>query len=345
VLSGDATATPKARTGPAGQLRALLVARRSAVKSRVQAELQLRSLILVRRPSPRCAVSVRSSTPVARPNATGSTEEATAPPTVHCGQSRSTDWPDEIVAALGDRGYRVIRFDNRDCGLSDKIAATTDPGRGPAYHLVDMAADAVGLLDHLGIQQAHVVGASMGGIDRPTRRHTPPRPRPEPVLDHEHHRQPPGRSTHVRGRPSRARAHSGRPRRGHRPHRGHLPDHRFPDPRRHRAARRRQLAEAAYDRAFYPEGAKRQFAAIAAAVNRTRQLGELTIPTAVIHGAEDSLINVNGAKATHNAIPDSTYLELPDMGHDLPETLWPQVIDTIDTNARSTADVGATTGV
>ncbi len=244
-------------------------------------------------------------------------------------------WPDEIVAALGDRGYRVIRFDNRDSGLSDKITATIPPGRKPPYRLEDMADDTVGLLDHLGIRQpAHVVGASMGGMiaqlvaihyaDRvasltsimsttgafgvglPTFEaiqallEPTPEPREEAIAHIANIYRVIGSRTHA-------------------------------DTERER---RLALATASYDRAFYPDGAKRQLAAIAAATNRTLELRKLTVPTAVIHGAEDSLINVSGGRATRDAVPGSTYLELPDMGHDLPQPLWPQLIDAIDANAR-----------
>ncbi|MBB5953802.1 pimeloyl-ACP methyl ester carboxylesterase [Saccharothrix tamanrassetensis] len=246
-------------------------------------------------------------------------------------------WPDEFVAALGERGFRVIRFDNRDCGLSDKIAGTIQPGGKPAYHLVDMAADTVGLLDHLGIQRAHVVGASMGGmiaqlvaihhadrvatlcsimsttgdrrVGQPTFEAALALLEPTPVereaaIDHI--------ANIYRIIGSKTHADTEQP-------------------------YRRQSAEASYDRAFHPQGAKRQFAAIANAVDRTPKLRELDIPTAVIHGVEDSLINVSGGQATHREISGSTYLELPDMGHDLPRPLWPEVLDTIEANARKGA--------
>jgi pimeloyl-ACP methyl ester carboxylesterase len=253
-------------------------------------------------------------------------------------------WPDEIVTALGQRGYRVIRFDNRDSGLSDKIAATTDPGGGPAYHLVDMAADAVGLLDHLGIDKAHVVGASMGGmIAQLVAIHHPDRVASlcsimsttgNPLVGHPTFEAVQALLEPTPTERDQAIEHIAEIARiiGSKTH---------ADTER---PRRRQLAEAAYDRSHYPEGTQRQFKAIANALNRTPKLRDLTTPTAVIHGAEDSLINVSGGKATHNAIPDSIYLELPDMGHDLPQPLWPQLIDTIDANARTPANTPAATG-
>ncbi|MEU4744827.1 alpha/beta hydrolase [Actinosynnema sp. NPDC023658] len=254
-------------------------------------------------------------------------------------------WPDEFVAALGERGFRVIRFDNRDCGLSDRIKADVD-GRSPLYHLVDMAEDALGLLDHLGIDRAHVVGASMGGmIAQLMAIHHSERVRTlcsimsttgNPLVGQPSFEAvqklleptPPGREEaieHITGiyRVIGSRTHANT-----------------------EEARRRDLATASYDRAFHPQGAKNQFDAIAAAVDRTRGLRELTMPTLVVHGAEDSLITISGGLATHNAVPDSTYLSFPDMGHDLPRPLWRELVDAITANARTAnANVMATESI
>ncbi|PPK71467.1 alpha/beta hydrolase [Actinokineospora auranticolor] len=247
-------------------------------------------------------------------------------------------WPEEFVAALGERGFRVIRFDNRDCGLSDKIepaAGAESTLAAPAYYLTDLAADTVGLLDHLGIDSAHVVGASMGGmIAQLIAIHHADRVRSLcSIMSTTGNRLVGGPSAEAAlallepTPPEREKAID------------HIANvYRIIGSRTHADAeqpRRRQLAEASYDRAFYPAGARRQFTAISVAVDRTPGLRELTIPTHVIHGAEDSLINVTGGRATHDAVPNSTYLELPDMGHDLPEPLWPQVIDAIATNATA----------
>jgi pimeloyl-ACP methyl ester carboxylesterase len=94
------------------------------------------------------------------------------------------------------------------------------------------------------------------------------------------------------------------------------------------------LAAQAYHRMFYPEGARRQFAAIVAAPNRTPQLRQLSTPTLVVHGGEDSLINISGGKATADAIPDARYLPLDSMGHDLPTPPRAQITAAIDVNAQ-----------
>ncbi|ALG12187.1 alpha/beta fold hydrolase [Kibdelosporangium phytohabitans] len=252
-------------------------------------------------------------------------------------------WPDEIVAALGEHGFRVIRFDNRDCGLSSRIKSDTDD-RPPLYHLADMAEDTVGLLDHLGIEQAHVVGASMGGmIAQLVAIHHPGRVRTlcsimsttgNPLV----------------GQPSEeAREKLLAPTPDDRDEAiEHITDiFRVIGSKTHadaEEARRRHLAEASYDRSFYPQGTKNQFAAILHARNRTADLGRLTMPTLVIHGAEDSLINITGGQATHKAIPGSEYTPHADMGHDLPEVLWPKLVDDIVANAHRTAEPDAVSG-
>ena len=241
-------------------------------------------------------------------------------------------WPQDFVDNLVNRGHRVVRFDNRDCGLSEKIVPSTEPTFMPAYFLTDMAKDAVGLLDHLNIDKAHVVGASMGGmiaqlvaINDPARVRslcsimsttgnrlvglpTPAAVRAvlEPV--------PTERDAaieHMAGVMavigSKTLASAERP------------------------ARLAQAAEA-FDRMVFPAGTARQFDAISAATNRTERLQALNVPTLVVHGAEDSLIDISGGNATAQAIPGSVYLSLPTMGHDLPSSLRGQILDAIIDN-------------
>ncbi|CCH29636.1 alpha/beta fold hydrolase [Actinosynnema sp. NPDC047251] len=244
-------------------------------------------------------------------------------------------WPDELVRELGERRYRVIRFDNRDCGRSDKIAATVPPGGGPAYHLVDLAADTVGLLDHLGIERAHVVGASMGGMVA--------------QLIAIHHPERAATLTSIMST-------TGNPLVGY-PTPEAVAAVQEPTPTEREAAidhitnvytvigsrthaeaehpRRRQFAADSFDRGLHPRGAQRQFAAILSAVDRTPRLRELDLPTAVVHGAEDALIDVSGGRTTHELVSGSTYREFPDMGHDLPAVLLPELVDIIDANART----------
>ncbi|MDI1461148.1 alpha/beta fold hydrolase [Catellatospora sp. KI3] len=251
-------------------------------------------------------------------------------------------WPQDFVDDLTGRGYRVIRFDNRDSGLSEKIepaagAIETDPTINAAYQLTDMAADSVGLLDHLGIDRAHIVGASMGGMIAQTLAiHHPERVRTLcsimsttgapfvglPTLE--------AAAAVLAGTPAEREAAI-----------AHIANVTRIIGSRTLEAEEREArlagATAAYDRMFYPAGTKRQFGAITAAPNRTAALGEfakLGIPVLVVHGGEDSLINVSGGRATHNAVPGSELVVLDTMGHDLPASLRPQVLDAIDANAK-----------
>jgi pimeloyl-ACP methyl ester carboxylesterase len=246
-------------------------------------------------------------------------------------------WEDELCETLADRGLRVIRFDNRDIGrstiLRDRGVPTMrqtvlrDRSAAP-YSLDDMAADAVGLLDALGIESAHVVGASMGGmiaqliaINHPDRaaslvsimsttgnhRVGLPRPGMIPLLLRRPH---PGHEGYVSDMMSTLRA---------------VGSKRYPSD----AARLRGLAERCYERGHDRSGTTRQLAAIQTAPDRTAALGRLRLPAAVIHGSDDALIRVSGGRATAKAIPGARLLELDGMAHDLPRELWPQIVETI----------------
>jgi pimeloyl-ACP methyl ester carboxylesterase len=250
-------------------------------------------------------------------------------------------WREEFCEALAARGLHVVRYDNRDVGLSTKLDHLPAPsladmggaiGRAAAlpapYRLSDMAADAVGLLDALGVDAAHVVGASMGGmiaqtiaIEHPTRVHTlvsimsttgasdlPP-PRPEavtallaPVATE--------RAAAVERGLAMSRA---------------LGSPAYPfDP-----ADERALIERTFDRGVYPAGVARQLAAVLAAGSRREQLAAVRAPTLVIHGMADPIIPVECGRDTAAAIPGAQLLEIEGMGHDLPRVLWPTIVDAI----------------
>jgi pimeloyl-ACP methyl ester carboxylesterase len=252
------------------------------------------------------------------------------------------DWPVEFCTALAERGYQVIRFDNRDCGLStgfddagapDLAAATAGQS---AYKLADLAADTAGLLDALDIDRAHVVGVSMGGmiaqqfaVDHPRRLLSlcsimsttgdrsvgGPTPEASAALT----RPPAANRSEAIANQLASSAVIG------------SPGYPVPDDER------RQRATAKYDRAYRPLGAGRQLAAVIASPDRTAGLHSITVPALVIHGAEDPLVDVSGGRATAAAIPGAELLVLPGMGHDLPQPLWPQIIDAIDANAGRAA--------
>jgi pimeloyl-ACP methyl ester carboxylesterase len=238
------------------------------------------------------------------------------------------DWPDELCAGLVGQGYFLIRYDNRDAGLStglDELTAATDAA---PYLLADLAADAVGLLDALGIQRAHLVGASMGGmiaqqvaIDHPDRVRTLCS-----IMSTTGDRSV-GQSTSeaaaVLLRPpatSRDEAIAGGIAAGR-----ILGSIGFDASEE--ALRRR--AERKYDRAYRPAGTRRQLAAVYASPDRTRALREVTVPTVVIHGTLDPLIDISGGRATAEAVPGAELVVLPGVGPGIPADAIPAMVDAI----------------
>lgn len=251
-----------------------------------------------------------------------------------------TAWPQELVEELARRGFRVIRFDNRDSGLSSKLDGVQADILGmlagtaqPPYTLADMADDAAGLLDALGLESAHVVGASMGGmiaqrlvIDHPERVRSlcsimSTTGAPEVG-------QPSPEATGALLAPAPATREEAIAR--------GMAASRIIGSKTHPAseAELRDRLEAAYDRSSYPEGAVRQLAAIFAGPDRTSALAEVRVPTVVIHGTEDPLVQPDGGRATAAAIPGAELLELEGMGHDLPSPLIEAVATAIEKNAR-----------
>jgi pimeloyl-ACP methyl ester carboxylesterase len=255
-------------------------------------------------------------------------------------------WDEEFCQQLAANDFFVIRFDNRDIGrstiLRDRPAPKqwqllTRDSRSAAYSLDEMAADAVGLLDHLNIAAAHIVGVSMGGmIAQLIAINHPERMRSLVSIMS---------TTGARrvGRPQ-PRVALRMLRRARMDREGYIEDHLETyrtigsKPFDFDEARRRERAGRMFDRGIHPAGNARQLAAIMTAADRTSALGALRIPTMVIHGDDDPLINVSGGRATAQAIPDAELLTIPGMGHDLPRELWPQIIDAIvQTAARDTS--------
>jgi pimeloyl-ACP methyl ester carboxylesterase len=249
-------------------------------------------------------------------------------------------WDEEFCRMLAERGFRVVRFDNRDIGRSTRIDSAGVPntlammsGRGTApYLLRDMAADTVGLLDHLGISSAHLVGASMGGmIVQTTAIEYPERVRSLTSI----------MST------------TGSRRVGHPSYRtfGLLLGKR---PREREAAiervvktfktigspgypfeeeRIRAIAGLSFDRGHSEAGIARQLHAITASGDRASGLRKLDVPALVIHGKNDILVNPSGGRATAKAIPGARLKMVDGMGHDLPRALWPTFVEEITANA------------
>lgn len=237
--------------------------------------------------------------------------------------SQMTRWPEAFCEKLAAKGYRAIRYDNRDTGLS---TWPTD-----AYTMTDMADDGMAVLDAAGVARAHIAGVSMGGmlvqrmaIDHPDRvlsmtsimaapgaqgtlMSTPEasavlnNPPPDPKADFEAFVAHGVKNARVIGSPAY--------------------------PWTDEQLRERAIAE--YRRAFNPAGVARQMAAIRADGDRTAALGRLTIPVVVLHGADDPLVQPVGGEATAAAIPGAELRMIPGMGHDLPPSLYDLFVDAI----------------
>lgn len=251
-------------------------------------------------------------------------------------------WPDDLVRALVDRGLRVIRFDNRDIGRSTWLSGPERNGgvelarallglpvRAP-YTLSDMAGDAAALLDHLGIERAHVVGASMGGM---IAQHLAFE-RPERVASLVSIMSTTGARTVSRPEPRALRALFARTPRD--AEEAGLVFERvmrtisgtgFPL----ESEELRALGRLAYERGSNPAGFHRQMAAIAKSGDRTRRLQGVRAPTLVLHGDQDPLVPLVAGRATAAAIPGARLRVIEGMGHSLPRGAWPAIVDEIVT--------------
>ena len=241
-------------------------------------------------------------------------------------------WHEDLCRTIADAGHFVIRYDNRDVGLSTKIDAPVPSipdlllQRKVAYTLDDMATDAFALLDHLGIERAHVAGTSMGGfISQTMALRSPERVRslalsmtstgsrkvgrPSPaVIKMMATAKPPADRAAAMEEAVEVNAVLG-------------------SPHRQDADRIRHLSGIAWDRSHDPDGRLRQLGAIMAQPNRTERLRSLDIPTVVVHGLSDPLVAVSGGIALAKAIPGATFVGHHGMGHDLPLTMWRELAD------------------
>jgi pimeloyl-ACP methyl ester carboxylesterase len=257
--------------------------------------------------------------------------------------SQMIAWPRAFCERLSSAGRFVIRFDNRDCGLSSKLDGQTvdlrevfaaasagdlEKARELApYTLSAMSTDALGLLTALGIERAHIVGASMGGMIGQTIAIE----HPERTMTLTSMMSTTGESGFGQSTPAAAEALRTPPPADRE---GYIDavaqkslvwsSKRYAD-----LSAARELAAASYDRCYYPEGRGRQLAAIIASGSRADPLRSLQVPSLVIHGLDDTLIAPSGGERTAALIPGAHLLLLPDMGHDRPEPLWPQICEAI----------------
>ena len=251
-------------------------------------------------------------------------------------------WDPEFCRRLADQGFYVIRFDNRDVGLSTKIRGGPKPNplaafagitKSASYTLWDMADDTAGLLDRLRAARRPRGRHLDGGHDRPVAGHQAPRPR---ALARPRCSPPPatGASASRACAPWRC-CSSERPKERE----AYLDfavevgkvigSRKYMD-----ESRVRNVAAAAYDRCYYPVGMLRQLVGIQASGDRTEQLKRLDVPTVVIHGSDDPLVPTRAGHATAKAIPGARMVEIADLAHDLPPAVWDQVVEAIVENTQ-----------
>jgi pimeloyl-ACP methyl ester carboxylesterase len=250
-------------------------------------------------------------------------------------------WDEEFCELLADRGFRVVRFDNRDIGHSTMIEGAGVPKRADLflgrrstapYLLSDMAADTISLMGHLGIESAHVVGASMGGmIGQTLAIEHPDQVRSLVSIMSTTGNRWVGTPTLKAFGLMLAKAPRGRDAYIERIVKTFKvvgsPAYPMDEPRF------RQMAGRMYDRSHNPKGVLRQMHAITASGDRTPALRKLRLPVTVIHGTRDPLVRPSGGRATARAIPNARLRIVEGMGHDLPRALWPIFIDEIADNA------------
>ena len=250
-------------------------------------------------------------------------------------------WPEDFCRSLAERGFHVIRYDNRDVGRSTHMRQHRPPTvrqlllrdkRAARYSLADMADDGIRLLDALGIERAHVVGASMGGMIAQTMaaRHPDRVHSLASIMSNTGHRWKgtPGLRVYpiFLRRPASNREGAvesfvsvfkliGSP--------GFPLDE----------EEVRRAAELSYERGYNPAGTGRQLAAILAAGDRTAEVQTITAPTVVIHGTMDRMVRPSGGRATAAAIPGAELVMIEGMGHDFPRPAWDRMIHAIVANA------------
>ncbi len=257
--------------------------------------------------------------------------------------TQMTAWPEAFCDALAARGFRVVRLDNRDIGLSTKFDAAPPIDLAavlqrvmagqkidPPYQLTDMAADAVGLMDRLAIRKAHIVGASMGGmIAQIVAAEYPDRVRSlvsimsssgDPGLPQA---KPEAIAAIMQARPDGSDRELA-VQHGMRVYRA-IGSPGFPTSDDELRAK----VGAAFDRSYYPPGVGRQFAAIMANGSRVGMLKKLSVPTLVLHGADDPLVPVEAGRHTAALIPGSNLTVIPGMGHDIAPGLIPILVEAI----------------
>lgn len=259
--------------------------------------------------------------------------------------AQCVQWDEDFCRLLASQGYYVVRFDNRDIGLSTHLDHLPTPRifelmerirageqAEVSYRLADMARDAASLIAGLGYEQAHVVGASMGGmIAQRLAIHFPERVSSlTSIMSTTGHPSLPSGKREafmalIAPPPAEREAFIDYSERLWRV---------IGSPALVGPERARKTAGLVFDRGIHPAGFVRQFAAVIVDGNRRDALTEVRVPSLVVHGTADPLIPVEGGRDTAEAIPGASLLELPEMGHDLPGPLWETIAEAIGATAR-----------
>ena len=244
--------------------------------------------------------------------------------------SQMIRWPAGFIELLVGEGFRVITFDNRDVGLSTKFDDATE---SPAYTVDDMAADVVGLLDHLSIDTAHIVGQSMGGMIG----QVVALKNGERVRSFASVMSSTGDNTLITDDKEVASVLT-------EPAATERMDAIEQDVRHRRLLSgrgfdfdedaMRDLAARTYDRCYSPAGRARQMFAVIGSPGRSAALADVKVPTVVIHGTDDRSVPFENGKRTAEAIPGAELVAIEGMGHDLPRGAWEQVVSAITANTK-----------
>ena len=246
--------------------------------------------------------------------------------------SQCINYHEDWCNMFAERGLFVVRYDNRDVGLSTKFDDWPTGPHGAAYTISDMAADGMVVLDALGVKRAHVMGLSMGGmivqtmaIEHPQRLITMTSVM-STTGEPEYRKSTPRAAELLMAPPAHDRE-------------GYVQEwiaglHEWGSPEFADEARWRRDAERAYDRAYTPTGPTRQYLAIMASEPRAERLRHVTVPTLVMHGDKDTLIDQIGGARTAELIPGARYEVIAGMGHDYPPQLWQRWVDLVVDHIR-----------
>jgi pimeloyl-ACP methyl ester carboxylesterase len=260
-------------------------------------------------------------------------------------------WPDEFIHGLVGKGYRVIHYDNRDVGMSQRMEEAQAPNLvwtmfkarlgfpvSVPYTLTDMAADGIGLLDALGIEKAHVVGASMGGmiVQLMAANHRERLLSMTSIMSSSGAPGLPGARADIQRRFMVKRSPDASRDEAVAFGADLVQSFSYPDPARPENAHA-EMTTKAFDRGYYPVGTRRQLLAIIADGSRVERLKTITTPTLVVHGGADPLVPKEGSEDIARHIPGARLEIIDEMAHDLPPSQVGRMVDLIADHATASA--------